>query len=169
MQPDQNVAFGAPWGTPLKSMTAVSIAILTGIPLIGISSGPRENVGWILVMVVMPLAILIIAAFFAIRGYLLTPQTLFVQRLGWKSKIDLTDLASAEPDPDAMAKSIRTCGNGGIFCFAGFFHNRKLGSYRAFATDRKRSVILRFPGRTVVVTPDRPDEFVETIKKLRNL
>jgi hypothetical protein len=56
-----------------------------------------------------------------------------------------------------------------MFCFAGAFHNKKLGSYRAFATDNNRTVILKFSNRTVVVTPDNPEEFVKRIKKFRNL
>jgi hypothetical protein len=162
---NDETTFSAPWGASLKVMTLLFILILVGIPLIGISSGPRQNIGWI-VMIVMPLAILIIAAFFTIRGYILTPQALFIQRLGWKSKLDLTNLVSAEVDPTAMDKSIRTCGNGGIFCFAGTFYNKKLLFYRAFATAPRRSVVLKFPKRTVVVTPDKPDEFVEKIKKI---
>ncbi len=52
-----------------------------------------------------------------------------------------------------MKGSIRTFGNGGLFCFSGRFRNRKLGSYRAFATDPKLAVVLRFPDKIVVVTP----------------
>lgn len=159
-------AFSAPWGTSLKVMTTLSILILTGIPLTGILSGPHQNIGWILGMIILPLAILFIATFFTIRGYILTPKALFVQRLGWKLKLDLANLISAEVDPNAMAKSIRTCGNGGMFCFAGAFYNKRLASYRAFATDPKRSVVLKFSNRTVVVTPDKPDEFVEKINKI---
>jgi hypothetical protein len=78
----------------------------------------------------------------------------------------LSGLKSAEVDTEAMSKSIRTCGNGGLFCFAGAFNNNRLGSYRAFATDPKRAVVLRFSDRTVVVTPDQPDDFVMRIKQI---
>ena len=166
---NDETAFCAPWGITLKVITVLLILILVGIALIGILSGPRQNIGWILGMIVLPLVFLITTAFFTIRGYILTPQTLFVKRLGWKSKLDLTNLTSAEADPKAMSKSIRTCGNGGLFCFAGAFYNRKLGSYRAFATDPKRAVVLKFTNRTIVVTPDKPDEFVEKIRAVRNL
>jgi hypothetical protein len=166
---EEETTFSAPWGTLLKSMTALSIFVLAGIPLIGIFAGPRDNTLWILSMIVMPLSILIVAAFFTIRGFVLTRDALLVKRLGWNSKLGLTDLASAEVDSEAMSRSIRTFGNGGLFCFAGAFRNKRLGSFRAFATDPHRSVILKFPHRTVVVTPDSPDEFVAKIKKLKDL
>ena len=161
--------FGAPWGTRLKAMTALATSILVGVALIGLVSGPVEGTVWTLTMIVVPLAVLVAAAFFLIRGYVLTPAALYVERLGWRSKIDLAELDSAEEDPSAMVRSIRTFGNGGLFCFAGAFRNRRLGPYRAFATDPGRSVVLRFPGRTVVVTPDRPADFVERMAQLRGV
>ena len=161
--------FGAPWGTRLKAMTALATSILVGVALLGLVSSPVEGAVWTLATVVVPLGILVAAAFFLIRGYVLTPEALYVKRLGWRSKIALAELDSAAADPTAMARSIRTFGNGGLFCFAGAFRNRTLGPYRAFATDLDRSVVLRFPGRTVVVTPDRPAEFVERVAQLRGV
>jgi len=165
----QTVTFNAPWGTALKLMTGFSVLTLLGIPIIGLVTGPRDSVIWSLGMIVVPLLILTVSAFFLIRGYVLTPDALLVQRLGWDSKIDLSGLISADADPQAMAKSIRTFGNGGMFCFAGAFHNKRLGSYRAFATDQKSAVVLRFDKRVIVVTPENPEYFVSRIRELRNL
>ena len=161
--------FAAPWGSSLKRMTAATALILTGIALIGIFSGPAGSTIWLCAMVVLPVAMLSVSAFFAIRGYALASETLIVERPGWRSKIDLSGLVSAEVDPGAMDASIRTFGNGGMFCIAGAFHNKKLGSYRAFATDPKRAVVLRFPERIVVVTPDNPEAFVARVRELRGL
>lgn len=166
---ESGMTFNAPWGTSLKLMTGLFVLILLGVPIIGIFTGPNRSVIWILSMIVIPLMILVITVFFMIRGYILTENTLLVQRLGWNSKLDLSGLTSAEADSQAMAKSIRTCGNGGMFCFAGTFRNKKLGSYRAFATDSSLSVILKFTNRVVVVTPDNPEEFVRKIKELKHL
>ena len=165
----QGAKFNAPWGKALKVMTGISVLIMAHIPVIGMLTGPRENIGWILGMIVVPLLTLLIAAFFTIRGYVLTADTLLVQRLGWNTKLNLSGLRSAEADPRAMEKSIRTCGNGGLFCFAGLFRNKKLGSYRAFATDPRLAVVLRFDSRAVVVTPENPEHFVSRIRGLRNL
>ncbi|MFA5293687.1 MAG: PH domain-containing protein [Phycisphaerae bacterium] len=160
-----NSEFTAPWGTLLKILTAVLTIILIGISYIGFSSGRQGSI----VTIFVPLAILIISSFFIIRGYILTDNTLLIQRLGWNTKINLSELKSAEIDPTAMAKSLRTFGNGGMFCFAGLFYNKKLGSYRAFATDFKKAVILRFPNRTIVVTPNEPEKFVMKIKEFSRL
>ena len=161
--------FSAPWGTLLIATTSLAVGILVGVPIIGLTTGPRGEIPWFILMIMMPLTILLIGILFTIRGYIVTGDTLLVQRLFWNTRVSLANLRSVEADPKSMAKTIRTWGNGGMFCFSGMFRNKKLGSYRAFVTDPKRSVVLKFSDQTIVVTPDRPEEFVARIKAIRNL
>ena len=156
---EQGVSFSAPWGVSLRLITGFTVLILVCVPIIGLCTGPRDAHAWYLwyfPMVALPLAILIISAFFSIRGYVLTHDSLLIRRVGWESKVNLSGLVSVEADPRAMAHSIRTFGNGGLFSITGKFRNKKLGPYRAFATDPNKSVILRFNSRVVVVTPANP-------------
>ena len=67
--------------------------------------------------------------------------------------------------PDAMRRSLRTFGNGGVFGFTGWFYNSRLGRYRAWVTDPKRAVVLVFPDRTIVVSPGRPHLFVDELRE----
>ncbi len=164
---ESGARFNAPWGTSLKVITGFSLVILIGIPILGAFIGSGSNTTRFCGMIILPLLILVIAFFFLIRGYVLTNTALLIQRLGWNYTLDLTTLVSADADQDAMTRSIRTFGNGGLFCFAGAFRNKKLGAYRAFATDPKRAVVLRFIDRVVVITPDKPEEFVTRIKELK--
>ena len=166
---DSGYTFGAPWGTSLRMMTGFAVCLLAGISVIGFFTGPKHMLFWNLSMSVLPLGILIAAVFFIIRGYVVTEDTLIVKRPGWSVKIDLKNLQSVKADPQAMAGSIRTFGNGGLFCFSGSFRNKKLGSYRAFVTDQKLSVILKFTDRTIVVTPDKPDIFVNKLLEIKHL
>ena len=110
-----------------------------------------------------PLAIVFGAAPFTIRGYTVTPEAILVQRLFWTTRLPLADLQSAEFRPDVMRWSIRTFGNGGVFSFSGFFRNKTLGAYRALVTDPHRTVVLRFPTRTMVVSPSAPEEFIHDL------
>lgn len=148
-------------------MTAFSVLILIGIATIGLLLGPKDSSAWIIGMVILPLMILVIAVFFVIRGYMLTDQKLIVQRLGWNTVLRLKKLVSAKSDPEAMKRSIRIFGNGGLFCFAGKFRNKRLGAYQAFATAPNLAVVLKFTDRVVVVTPGDPSSFVNTIEELR--
>jgi len=163
---EEAITFGAPWGTTLKLTTLSVIILLTAIAVIGFTTGPKSSINWLLSMSIIPLVILVIAAFFTIRGYVIEGDTIFVRRIGWNSEIELAGLVSAEADPEAMSGSIRTFGNGGMFCIAGSFRNKKLGSYRAFATDPQRSVVLKFDNRVIVITPDDPAAFTDRINKL---
>ena len=109
------------------------------------------------------------ALLFTIRGYQISNNTLFVQRLGWRNSVDLSNLRKLEAKPNAMAGSIPTWCNGGLFSFSGKFKNKKLGSYQAFVTDNKNAVVMQFTDKTIVVSPGTPDEFVAIIKNIKNL
>jgi len=161
------LTFGAPRSRTLKLTTTFALFICFGIPIIGFISysdfpGPLR---WSIML--LPLFLIACAAPFMVRGYTVTDGALIVHRLGWNFRISLGGLMSAEADPAAMDRSIRISGNGGLFVFCGLFRNSKLGMYRAFCTDAAHAVVLRFPDRIVVVTPDQPEKFVEAIKELK--
>jgi len=155
--------FKAPWSMSLILITSISCLILLGVVILGLLTGPENNVIWFLAMIVLPIFILIATACFSVRGYVLDGSALYVQRLGWNSKIGLQNLVTAEVDPQAMNRSLRTWGNGGLFSFTGNFRNQKLGPYQAYATDPKRSVVLKFAQRTVIITPDQPENFAQAV------
>lgn len=159
-----NEVFKAPWAISLIAITFVVSALLLGVVLIGLLTGPRDDYAWIVAMVIIPLVILLTSVFFSIRGYAITDNTLYVQRLGWKTKIDLHNLIAVDVDPQAMQSSFRKWGNGGLFSFSGKFYNRRLGHYEAYATDPQKAVVLKFRDRTIIITPDRPERFVAQIR-----
>jgi hypothetical protein len=158
-------AFGAPWSTLLKIATIFSLVVLIGVGIIFIKVFPR-GLGAELPSTYVMLSVFVTffgSVLFVVRGYELEPNVLLVRRLLWSTRIPLDNLTNAWADETAMKGSMRLFGNGGMFVFAGIFTNRKLGRYRAFATQPRNSVVLRFSNRTVVVTPDRPLEFLQTL------
>ena len=72
-------------------------------------------------------------------------------------------LESAQIEPDAMRRSLRTFGNGGAFSFSGIYYNKRLGSYRAFVTDPRRTVVLCYANRRIVLSPAAPQAFVSDL------
>lgn len=160
------MAFRAPWSRKLSYSTLAFILILFVFSTMGRTG--IHHAGFITAFMItgVPLLLASGSSLFIIRGYIVTQNTLFVQRFLWHSRINLSNLRSYEVDPSAMSGSIRTLGNGGLFCIAGYFHNKKLGNYRAFATDPKLSVVLRFSDSTVVVTPDNPEQFVSALREI---
>ncbi|MCW8126374.1 PH domain-containing protein [Microbulbifer halophilus] len=159
----QSIRFTAPWSRQLKWLTALVALLLLALPSILLSRAPETASALFAVSIWLPPTILALGALFAIRGYEIEGQMLRILRPGWKTRIDLKDLQSAEVKPEAMRGSVRIFGNGGLFGFIGLFRNSTLGRYRAFATDSANCVVLRFPVHTLVVTPDRPEQFIAAL------
>jgi hypothetical protein len=147
-------------------MTLASMAILAGIGVLFAALFPRDILGGLPFAFVMTsvFAVPLGSALFIIRGYDLEPSDLLVRRLLWSNRIPLQDLRHAWADPAAMTGSIRLFGNGGLFSFSGLFYNRRLGRYRAFATNPRNSVVFKFPARTLIVTPEGPLQFLSALK-----
>lgn len=159
--------YKAPWSKILYVMSAISTILLLGIPLIVYTSKTYHPSIVTIVLLFLPL-LLLITLLFTIRGYIITPNALLIKRLFWNSSVNLSGLISVEVDPMAMNGSIRTFGNGGMFSISGYFRNKKLGNYRAFAMNPKNSVVLKFFKRTIVVTPENPQDFKSNIEQYIN-
>ncbi|SHE80943.1 PH domain-containing protein [Microbulbifer donghaiensis] len=159
------MTFQAPWSRQLKWLTVLATAILLGIPFLLLAKAPAAESRLYDIAILLPPAIFLLSALFAIRGYRIERDSLLILRPGWHTRIPLKGLAKVEVDSEAMGASIRLFGNGGLFAFTGLYRNSKLGRYRAFATDTARAVVLRYPERTLVVTPDRPEQFAAALKQ----
>ncbi len=150
--------YDAPWSTSLLVSSSAFTLICVGIAVAIVWSAHGFTlIAW------GPLAIIFAAALFSIRGYAVTPDAILVHRLFWKTRVPLAGLQSVQFEPDATLGGIRRFGNGGLFSFSGFFWNKTLGVYRAFVTDARRAVVLRFPDRTTVVSPSAPEDFVREL------
>jgi hypothetical protein len=151
--------YPAPWGRPLVVISSLATVLLAGTTLF-LARSDRDMfslVAW------LPLALVGGTALFTIRGYTVTADAVLVRRLFWVTRVPLAGLESARHEPDVMRGSLRTFGNGGLFSFTGYYRNERLGAYRALVTDFQRTVVLRFTDRTLVLSPDTPEEFVREV------
>jgi len=153
--PTPRKQFRSPWDFLLIAMTTGLFALFGAINYYAYST-----VGMILFI-----SIFLIAAAFGVYGYSIQNGELRILRLGWSKDIKLSDISSVEFKPNAMMGSLRTFGIGGLFGYVGFFKNRILNNYKAYATHRKKTVvILTKKHDQIVVTPDNPEEFVEALR-----
>jgi hypothetical protein len=159
--------FRAPWSGLLMGMTVVGTLLLVGVSALCLAVLPPDLRVFRLLAAGLPLFIVVGCLPFLVRGYTITEHELRIQRLGWSTRWPLAALRDARVDPQAMKGSLRLCGNGGLFAFCGWFRNKQLGVYRAFATAPDHSVVLRFGARTVVVTPDDPAAFANELQRRR--
>jgi hypothetical protein len=161
-----SIEFRAPWSKTLRASTIMSCAILSMMGvlpwLIDRSSAVTYSLSALSLLVVLA------TLPFRVRGYVLTDGALLVKRGGWMTQLPLAGLQSVSGDVEAMRGSVRIFGNGGLFSITGEFWNRRLGRYRALATDPSRAVILRYPRRVIVITPHDPQHFIMRARTLLN-
>lgn len=156
--------FAAPWSTSLKVISISASVFLIGATWLVPLPATTSSIIWGVVRF-LPVLILVGCAPFTIRGYEIAEGCLWVQRLVWKTRIPLQSLTTAEWRPGSFGFAWRTCGNGGLYSFTGWYYQKSLGAFRALATRTTDGVILTFSDRKpIVVTPDDPARFVETVK-----
>src|SRR4030095_6443450 len=158
--------YRAPWSKSLIVASTFATLVCVGVTY-GMWTLPMDRSSeplrfW---LGLLTLAVILIAALFTVRASSIAMDAFLVRRPLWKTLVSLRELRSVKFDPTATHRSIRTFGNGGFFSFTGYFRNKALGSYRAFLTDRRRAVVLRFPSSVIVISPDRPEDFVNTISQ----
>ena len=152
------IEFNAPWSRSLKIGSAFGVAFLVLLSFVLSLLGAPPKIQILLTAV--PLVILAIAALGIVRGYILTDAEIAIRRVGWTTRFPIRTLQAVEGVPDGMRGSLRIAGNGGLFAFSGLFWNRRLKFFRAYATDPSRVVVLRYPKKTIVITPHDPQQFI---------
>jgi transcriptional regulator with XRE-family HTH domain len=149
--------FRAPWSLTVKIVTPLVIGVLLALPFII----PGQTLPWLHWWL---WGVFVFTLFFSVSGFSVRDGQLLVHRLGWATKFELAQLSAFSANPHAMMGSIRLFGNGGFFCFIGYYRNSVIGSFRAYVTDPAKSVVLEFGDRKIVVSPDDPQAFVETLR-----
>lgn len=160
------IEFRAPWTRQLRASTVIlTLMLLAATLAISLVSSSLPKVLHALIAA-FPAIMLILASVFMVRGYALTEDAILVRRLGWTTRLPLEGLQSISGDEQAMRGSIGLFNNTGLFSITGEYFNRKLRRYRALATDPSRAVVLRYPKRTIVITPHDPQQFIVRARTL---
>jgi Bacterial PH domain len=158
----------ARWPFFLTATSSLATVLIVGVGYAAARVVPRQGAPHIVGIAVAcaPVAVLAGALAFIVRAYEVDQRELRIERLLWWTTFPMEGLQRIGRDPAAMKGSIRIFGDGGLYEIAGLFRNRKLGNYRAFATDPRCSVVLFFSSRVIVVTPGDPEGFVEYLRTL---
>ena len=96
---------------------------------------------------------------FAPRDCTIVGNELRVKTLVVTLKYDLTDIRGAvavSPEDIRFGKTIRLLGAGWPLKPYGYFSNAKLGRFLAFVTDWQKMVLVIFPDKRLLVSPDNP-------------
>ncbi|MGY3054094.1 hypothetical protein ACVWYG_002297 [Pedobacter sp. UYEF25] len=98
--------------------------------------------------------------------YTITDNEILVERIFSKVHIKKENIKSLQQiGISSIAGTIRTFGNGGLFCFTGHFVNASIGKMTWFVT-RKDTLILLYlnDGKRIVISPNEPKEFIKVFK-----
>jgi hypothetical protein len=153
----------APLERNARVVTAVTGLLAVLLPLALLLAQPRGR--GLLVLVASPaLLVALVALPMALSpsGYAVGSGDLAVLRRGTRPLLfPLGSLLAARPT--AMPRSLRMLGSGGMFGWWGRFANRDWGRFKAYATDRRRGVLLEWPGFKLFVSPEDPDTFCRAV------
>jgi len=121
--------------------------------------------GGLVVLVGAPslfVAVLMLPLAFSPAGYALGAHDLAVTRRAARPLLfPLVGLAAARTT--AMPRSRRRLGSGGLFGWWGWFSNRHWGRFKVYATDRRRGVLLEWPGYKLFVSPADPEALCRAV------
>lgn len=155
------MVFTASWSSQVTLITCSVVPLLFLSPLLVFSLKKRLGVTLFVTLICWGIIAATVPAY--IKGYQIESGQVEVLGLFGSESFPIADITDAYLDPQGMDNSVRTFANGGIFSFYGQFSNERLGQYFAYVTDPARSVVLRFPDKIVVISPDRPQEFLKSL------
>jgi uncharacterized protein (DUF58 family) len=145
--------------TGLVGLLAVALAVVLALV---------SRRGLLLVLGAPSLFVVILAVplAFSPAGYAVGRRELVVLRRGVRPLVfPLGGLAAARPT--AMPHSSRLPGSVGLFGWWGWFANRNWGRFKAYATDRRRGVLLEWPGFKLFISPEDPEGLCHAVVERR--
>jgi uncharacterized protein (DUF58 family) len=145
--------------TGLVGLLAVALAVVLALV---------SRRGLLLVLGAPSLFVVILAVplAFSPAGYAVGRRELVVLRRGVRPLVfPLGSLAAARPT--AMPRSSRLPGSVGLFGWWGWFANRDWGRFKAYATDRRRGVLLEWPGFKLFISPEDPEGLCHAVVERR--
>jgi hypothetical protein len=151
----------APLERNARLVTALAALVAVLAPMALLLAQPRG----LLVLVASPTLLVAVVALPLVlspAGYAVGSGDLAVLRRGTRPLLfPLGSLLAARPT--AMPRSLRMFGSGGMFGWWGRFANRDWGRFKAYATDRRRGLLLEWPGFKLFVSPEDPEAFCRAV------
>ncbi len=158
--------FEAPWDARIKLVTGLVLLVLAGVgvALYVSFTAAAESKSALVVLELLLVAIVVASYALSPRGYRVEANAVVIRRPVGSIRIPVDRIRRVERlESEAIKKAVRTLGNDGLFGLYGRFRNRTLGAFRMYVTDRSKLVLLE-ADHLYVLSPDRPEIFVETVQ-----
>ncbi len=102
--------------------------------------------------------------------YVVLEDRIVVRRHLWlSSSIPMKDVKSCYSYPELKdTRMLRLIGNGGAFGWYGVYASDELGTFRMYATNRARAIVIANDAK-YVLSPDRQENFLAAVQQYANL
>ncbi len=154
MSPGRSQVFAASWDTMTKVISAI-VAVLLLAPVIAVHG---------LVIAAIAAAVLLAAYAWSPQSYKIQDRVLIIRRLAGNVQVPLDTIRQARAaSADDLTGCVRLFGSGGLFGWYGLFRTARLGKSTWYVTDRQNAVVLVTDRKTLLVSPDEVERFVNAI------
>jgi hypothetical protein len=167
-----SVRFEARWSRLVWSVTIgvlVLVAVAEVLLVRAVFSFSRDQPGHSVAVLGVLLSVGIFAgiARFAPWGYMVRPDAIVVGRLGSPLVISYERIREVRrTDSEEIGFAWRVFGSAGFLGWFGLFRSRRLGEFRACATNQRDLVLItKTNGAKIVISPHLPDAFLEAVRK----
>jgi hypothetical protein len=166
-----SLRFEARWSRLVWSVT-VGVLVLVGVAEVLLiraawtfsPSQPGHRVA--ILGVLLSVGTFAAIARFAPWGYMVRPDAVVVGRLGSPLVISYEGIREVRrTDAQKIGFAWRVFGSGGFLGWFGLFRSRRLGEFRAYATNRRDLILItKTNGAKIVISPQAPDAFLEAVR-----
>jgi hypothetical protein len=149
--------------------TWVFVAAGVVLPVVIVAAVPKDIVGWATSLLgTLPLAV-VVFIWLVLRPWRLevTPQGVWIHWPVRRRVLAAGEIADVRVlSRKDVGLGIRVCGAGGVFGGFGWFWSRRMGFFQAYASRNDGLVLIRLASaRPLIVTPARPEEFVQAVRR----
>ena len=169
--------FAAPWSLLVLLMTiTVGVIVFGVVPAIcitsynqSVASGGVQTELPILFAILVPL-IFVLVKLFAPRKYIVTDSDIIVKRSGPDITIPIRDINNIRHiSRKELGAVFRLFGVGGFCGTYGLFSSSGIGIFKGYTTNRSCLVVIEHSYvKKIVISPENPEEFVNTILQLKS-
>jgi hypothetical protein len=157
----------------LDRTSVVLTGILSGAPVVSLAvalfSAGEVRYTALTITAILSLICMVTYALAPSRYVVLEDRIVIRRHLWLSSSIPMKDVRSCYPYPRLKStRMVRLIGNGGAFGWYGVYSSDELGTFRMYATDRAKAVVIANDAK-YVLSPDRQENFLAAVKQYADL
>ncbi|HZV35634.1 MAG TPA: PH domain-containing protein [Verrucomicrobiae bacterium] len=152
----------------VTTIVALSILVALGILFLVIQHQTRDRGITHHTLLFVGCLLLFLAAGslgFRIRSYEINSGNLIIHAGFGKKVVPLAGLKSVSLEENPFAGATKDAAMAGVWSYYGAFSSTKFGLFHAYATTTARGVMLTWPDKKVLVTPDNTSHFLQSVKQ----